>query len=305
MSFQCEGKSYDAKSDMWALGCILHEMACLQRTFDGTNLPALVNKIVKAQIAPIKGNYSEPFKQLVYDLLQADPEKRPDAKSLVSDRIPKLLSNLKTDVANIRFGGPERSASESGFGGSNLATGDQINGSLSAVKNKRIRSVLYCVELFSYAVFPVYLPPKTRIKEVAVGPNHVVVLTTDMLVFAWGEGTKGQLGHGDWETRYQPALVESLKDKAVAHVCCGANFTVFGSANGIVMTCGDGSKGCLGHGDWNSLNKPRLIEALLSVDATSVACGPEHVVVIGRGGAAYAWGQGTNGRLGYGSEDNL
>lgn len=47
VSVQCEGKEYDEKSDIWALGCILYEMACLQKTFEGSNLPALVNKIMK------------------------------------------------------------------------------------------------------------------------------------------------------------------------------------------------------------------------------------------------------------------
>jgi hypothetical protein len=44
---------------------------------------------------------------------------------------------------------------------------------------------------------------------------------------------------------------------------CGDGFSVFGSDNGLVLTCGDGSTGCLGHGDWSSITRPRLIEALL------------------------------------------
>ncbi|KAJ6641122.1 Serine/threonine-protein kinase Nek8, partial [Pseudolycoriella hygida] len=42
----CEGKDYDNKSDIWALGCILGEMCCLQKAFAATNLSELVAKIM-------------------------------------------------------------------------------------------------------------------------------------------------------------------------------------------------------------------------------------------------------------------
>lgn len=85
---------------------------------------------------------------------------------------------------------------------------------------------------------------------------------------------------------------------------CGDGFSVFGSSNGIVITCGDGQSGCLGHGDDNSLSKPKLIEALLHIDVVSIACGPQHVAVVGSNGEAYTWGNGSHGRLGLGNEEN-
>ena len=35
----CEGRAYGFKSDVWGLGCLLHELLTLRRTFDGTRRP--------------------------------------------------------------------------------------------------------------------------------------------------------------------------------------------------------------------------------------------------------------------------
>ena len=40
--------------------------------------------------------------------------------------------------------------------------------------------------------------------------------------------------------------MESLKTKSITKVGAGDGFSVFASDNGIVMTCGDGTLGCLG-----------------------------------------------------------
>ena len=90
----CEGKGYDEKSDIWALRCISYEMACLQKTFEVLNLPALVNKIMRGQFAPIRGHYSPKFKQLVRDLLQREPEYRPTATTVLLERMPELMAQF-------------------------------------------------------------------------------------------------------------------------------------------------------------------------------------------------------------------
>ncbi|XP_045610447.2 serine/threonine-protein kinase Nek8 isoform X2 [Procambarus clarkii] len=292
----CEGKEYDSKSDIWALGCILYEMACLQKTFEGSNLPALVNKIMKGQFAPIKGNYSPGFKQLVRDLLQRDPEFRPTAAEVVSERLPELLAQFYDNMGMEEID-------------------DELKQSIEAARQTHAsrssrppRSVVYHMKVYDSAISlnPVPLPPRTRVKELAVSSTHLVLLTSECLVYTWGEGKKGQLGHESLEAwRGRPAVVESLKGKAITRVCAGDGFSIFASDNGIVMTCGDGTSGCLGHGDWNSSTKPKLIERLLAVDVGGISCGSQHVVVVAAEGVVLTWGRGEGGRLGTGNEDDL
>ncbi|CAG5117686.1 unnamed protein product [Candidula unifasciata] len=281
----CEGKQYSFKSDIWALGCILYEMTCLQKTFEGSNLPAVVNKIMKGYFAPVRGNYSEEFKQLITDMLKKNPDDRPEANDIMYKHLPPLINNV-----NGRMSDQD----------DELASSENIN------KKEKLRSVLYYLESSTTTLTCVSdLPPRMKIKHMAVGPDHVIVTTTERQVFTWGQGGYGQLGHGDTNDRYTPTLVEHLKGKSVNLVSCGQGFSIFGSDNGLVLTCGDGSKGCLGHGDWCSTTRPRLIESLLSVDVIVMASGLNHVVVIGRDGAVLSWGDGSCGQLGLGSEEKL
>ncbi|XP_047483303.1 serine/threonine-protein kinase Nek8-like [Penaeus chinensis] len=293
----CEGKQYDEKSDIWALGCILYEMACLQKTFEGSNLPALVNKIMKGHFAPIKGNYSPGFKQLVRDLLQRDPEFRPTAAELVSERLPELLAQFSYSPLGVDEIDEEIKQS--------IEVARQSQASRSS---RPPRSVVYHMKVYesSISLTPVPLPPRSRVKEMAVSNTHIVLLTSECLVYTWGEGRKGQLGHESLEAwRGRPTVVEILKGKSITRVCAGDGFSIFASDNGIVMTCGDGTSGCLGHGNWNSSAKPKLVERLLSVDVGAISCGSRHVVVVGGEGDVYAWGKGEGGRLGTGQEEDV
>ncbi|XP_066905365.1 serine/threonine-protein kinase Nek8-like [Halyomorpha halys] len=248
---------------MWALGCILYELACREKTFQGSNLPALVNKIMKGVYEPLPSIYSSGLKLLVSDLLQKDPSLRPPA-SVVSRRVVRLYEKIAAK-----------------------SKGNRVN-----YKAQKIRSVLFQLsgEGPSFQLSPVRLPPKTKILRVAVGAAHYIALTSDTLVYTWGEGKRGELGYQPTDWQEEPKLVEALLSKSVAAVSAGNGFSAFVTDSGLVLTCGNGSRGCLGHGDFEDHSCPKIIDKLLNMDVTDISCGDDHVACLTRDGKVYTWG---------------
>ncbi|MEJ1281623.1 hypothetical protein NN561_012573 [Cricetulus griseus] len=108
----CEGKPYNQKSDIWALGCVLYELASLKRAFEAANLPALVLKIMSGTFAPISDRYSPELRQLVLSLLSLEPAQRPPLSHIMAQPLCiRALLNLHTDVGSVRIPrGPVRPA---------------------------------------------------------------------------------------------------------------------------------------------------------------------------------------------------
>jgi serine/threonine protein kinase len=94
-----QGQRYGSKVDLFAMGCVLHELAALSRAFDGENLPSIVMKIVEGTKSPIGGAFSTDLQQLVDECLESDPTKRPSALSLIeADRFANAIGG-STDQA--------------------------------------------------------------------------------------------------------------------------------------------------------------------------------------------------------------
>ncbi|CAH2075220.1 unnamed protein product, partial [Iphiclides podalirius] len=91
----CEGKPYDTKSDVWALGCLLYEMCTHKRAFDSETLVGLVKVITSGSVHPIDMTvYDRGLQDLIDSMLSIVPEKRPVIKELMGRAI--LLPTIYT-----------------------------------------------------------------------------------------------------------------------------------------------------------------------------------------------------------------
>ncbi|CAJ0926297.1 18317_t:CDS:2 [Entrophospora sp. SA101] len=81
-------------------------------------------------------------------------------------------------------------------------------------------------------------------------------------------------------------------------ISCGENHCLALTKQGEVYSWGDGRYGQLGHGDFRSLNKPKVIEFFQGLKVTQIACGGLHSAVITDSGDLYTFGWNNLGRLG-------
>lgn len=79
----CNDEPYNAKSDVWALGCLLYELITLKRAFDGNFLPAVVVKILQGKYPPIGNQFTRPLRTLVDSMLQQSPQTRPSVQDIL------------------------------------------------------------------------------------------------------------------------------------------------------------------------------------------------------------------------------
>ena len=103
------------------------------------------------------------------------------------------------------------------------------------------------------------------VKEVAAGAAHTVVRCSKGLLWTWGLGTDGRLGHGTDETESLPRVVDGVpRGQRVVNCAAGDAHTVFCLDNGDVYSFGLGEGARLGHGDKETAMSPRLVQKVKS-----------------------------------------
>uniref|UniRef100_A0AAY5L177 Protein kinase domain-containing protein n=1 Tax=Esox lucius TaxID=8010 RepID=A0AAY5L177_ESOLU len=93
---KCE--PYGEKADVWAVGCILYQMATLKPPFYSGNMLSLVTKIVEAVYEPVAEDlFSDRVTDMIQWCLTPDADMRPDiveVSSKISDIIMRFMDSL-------------------------------------------------------------------------------------------------------------------------------------------------------------------------------------------------------------------
>ncbi|XP_014461286.1 serine/threonine-protein kinase Nek4 isoform X10 [Alligator mississippiensis] len=76
-------KPYNYKSDVWALGCCVYEMATLKHAFNAKDMNSLVYQIIEGKLPPMPKDYSPQLVELIRTMLRKKPEERPSVKNIL------------------------------------------------------------------------------------------------------------------------------------------------------------------------------------------------------------------------------
>ncbi|XP_029773468.1 serine/threonine-protein kinase Nek4 isoform X2 [Suricata suricatta] len=104
-------KPYNYKSDVWALGCCVYEMATLKHAFNAKDMNSLVYRIIEGKLPPMPKDYSPELAELIRTMLSKRPEERPSVRSILRQPYIKHQISLfleatkaKTSKNNIKSG---------------------------------------------------------------------------------------------------------------------------------------------------------------------------------------------------------
>ena len=166
-----------------------------------------------------------------------------------------------------------------------------------------------------------------NIAQIAAGKSHVLAVSSSGLLYSWGSGRAGKLGHGDWEDRFAPLMVKFFEKFHVEFCAAGDAHSAVLTTNRKggardsqlkrVSTFGRGAHGRLGNNsNWSSFTPVPVNmwpPSLEGAQFHSLACGGAHTLALaslslpktkanpwGIQTVVLSWGYGCNGQLGTG-----
>eukprot|EP01091_Cochliopodium_minus_P017282 TRINITY_DN6718_c0_g1_i1.p1 TRINITY_DN6718_c0_g1~~TRINITY_DN6718_c0_g1_i1.p1 ORF type:complete len:1218 (-),score=373.90 TRINITY_DN6718_c0_g1_i1:17-3670(-) len=144
--------------------------------------------------------------------------------------------------------------------------------------------------LFNYDNLSTNLVALKNIKIAAVGREHVLLLS-EGLVYSWGNGSKGQLGHNDKTSINQPKIIDSISKHIIVSISAGADKSTFLNTKGEAYICGDV------YPDFDEpIVSPQIVCKTHVIK--EILCGEKHSIFVTNKGKAYTFGVNERSALG-------
>jgi alpha-tubulin suppressor-like RCC1 family protein len=138
-----------------------------------------------------------------------------------------------------------------------------------------------------------------RVSKICCGAAHNLVLLQNGLVFSWGNGVNGRLGHGDTESLVSPKQIELFSDRGlrVTDICCGWTHSFVIVNNDTLYSFGKGQDGQLGIGSIEDRSIPTLVDFTFG---TIICVSSFYHTLLFSAKGLFSWGWGEHGQLGLG-----
>lgn len=150
------------------------------------------------------------------------------------------------------------------------------------------------------------------IVQVAGSEETSLALASDGTVYAWGENQYGQLGNGTNTDSNIPVAVKTtgtpMEGKQIVQIAAGRWSSFALASDGTVYSWGFNGGGPLGNGTTNHSNVPVAVKTtgtpMEGKTIVQVASSVFHSLALASDGTMYAWGDGSKGQLGNGTNTN-
>lgn len=141
-----------------------------------------------------------------------------------------------------------------------------------------------------------------KIIAISAGQEHILLLSDNGIVSSYGNGSRGQLGHGTIANVVddQAEIVEALEGIPCRAITAGGWHSMALSEIGDVYVWGWNESGQLGFGrDVIKIEAtPKLLEISEDDHFVSIAAGSRHSMAVSENGILFGWGWNKYGQLG-------
>jgi len=137
---------------------------------------------------------------------------------------------------------------------------------------------------------PTLLMKDSKIKSICCGAGHSMILKNNGEVFVFGLNRNGQLGLGNYQSKYEPTLL--MTDLEIRSIHCGCNYSVILKNDGTVLVFGENKNGQLGKNEQNSIKSNKTSPRVLMKDPTItlISCGSTFLMILKNNGELLIYG---------------